>query len=161
MTTAQLRAALVAKGPITVALTNPHDPGAFYQTRAGLYVHRDFRDRIVRQARPTQSASPVTLKRFVLDRDALDRDIEAELGPNHLHLFTTSELCWIVAEMIGKQEDGTAGDLDNTGKANLFYTPSWVVSVYWSARGREWHVRTWGLDVYHAWDAGDSAFSRN
>jgi hypothetical protein len=158
MTTAQLRAALVAKGPVTVALTNPHDPDAFYQTHAGLYVYRDFRERIVRKARPTPSVPPIRLHRFVLDRDALDRDIEAELGPNHL--FTETEVCWIVAEMIGMHKRGTAGDLDNTMNTNLFYTPFWVVSVYWSARGRGWRVDTWGRDAY-AWDAGDSAFSRN
>jgi hypothetical protein len=158
MTAAQLSAALVAKGTVTVALTNPHDPDAFYKTRTGLYVYRDFRDRIVRQAKPTQSASPVTLRSFVLDRDASDKDIEAELGQNHQ--FSESEVCWVVAEMIGKQEGGTAGDLDNTGKANLLYTPSWVVRVRWLADDCEWFVLTWrrgGLD----WDAGNSAFSRN
>jgi hypothetical protein len=100
MATAQLSAALVARGTVTVALTSPHDPDAFYQTRTGLYVYSDFYGRIVRQAKPTQSASPVTLKRFVLERDVADEDIEAALGPNHM--FTESEVCWIVAEMIGK-----------------------------------------------------------
>jgi hypothetical protein len=160
MTTGQLSAALVAKGPVTVALTNPHDPAAFYRTRTGLYVYNDFRERIVRQAKPTQSASPVTLRHFVLERDAPDKDIEDELGPKHTYIFTESEVCWVVAEMIGKQEGGTAGDLDNTGKANLFYTPAWVVFVSWSAVDREWRVDTWrrgGLD----WCAGFSAFSRN
>ena len=102
MTTSALSAALVAKGPVTVALTNPHDPAAFYQTRAGLYVYRDFRDHIVRQAKPTDSASPVTLRRFVLERNASDKEIEDELGANHV--FTETEVCWIVAEMIGKQK---------------------------------------------------------
>ena len=154
MTTAQLSAALVAKGTVTVTLTNPHDPAAFYQTRPGLYVYPDYRDRIVQKATPTQSAPPVTLRRFVLERDPADKDIEAELGPNHV--FTESEVCWIVADMIGR-----ADDLDTTGKANLFYTPSWVVVVYWLADGREWNVHAWRRGDVDAWDAGNSAFSRN
>jgi hypothetical protein len=158
MTTAQLSAVLVSRGPVTVALTNPHDPDAFYQTRTGLYVYRSFRDRIVRLALPTQSASPVTLRRFVLDRAATDDDIEAELGPNHL--FTESEVCWIIVEMIEKQEGGAAGDLNNSGNANQFYTPSCVVFVYWLADDREWLVYTWGRDDF-VWGAGDSVFSRN
>jgi hypothetical protein len=62
--------------------------------------------------------------------------------------------------MIAKQEDGKAGDLDNTGNANLFYTPSWVVHVAWLAVDREWLVDTW-LRVGRVWGAGHSAFSRN
>jgi len=164
MTTAQLSAALVAKGTGSVALTNPHDPDAFYKTRAGLYVYPAFRDRIVPRAKPTQSASTVTLPRFVLKRDAPDKDIEAALGAYpglaaH-HLFTETEVCWIVAEMIGKQEGGAAGDLDNTGEVNLFYTLSCVVSVDWRAVGRGWGVDAWRRDGC-GWSAGRSAFSRN
>jgi hypothetical protein len=158
MTTSALSAALVAKGPVTVALTNPHDPAAFYQTRAGLYVYRDFRDRIVQKATPTPSVPPIRLHRFVLERDAPDKDIEAELGPNHV--FTETEVCWIVAEMIAKQQKGEPGDLLNNGYANLFYTPAWVVNVGWGAGGREWDVGTWRR-VGHVWRAGPSAFSRN
>lgn len=158
MTTAQLSAALLAKGPVTVALSKPHDPAAFYQRSAGLYVYDDYRRYIVEETKPTQSASPITLRRFVLDRDASDEDIAAELGPNHV--FTESEVCWIVAELIGKQEGGGAGDLDSTGKANLFYTLSWVVYVRWGAVDREWLVGTWRRDDAD-WYAGVSAFSRN
>jgi hypothetical protein len=161
MTTSALSAALVAKGTVTVALTKPHDPAAFYRTRAGLYVNSDFRKRILRQAKPTQSASPVTLRHFELGRDIIDKDIEAELGANHE--FTETEVCWIIAEMIGKQEGGAAGDLDNTGLFNLFYTPSGVVSVYWHVgtwRVPAWLVLAWlrdGLD----WRADRSVFSRS
>ena len=142
----------------------PHEPAAFYQTRAGLFVYRDFRDRIVRKAKPTQSAPPVTLHRFILERDAPDENlkIEAELGPNHI--FTETEVCWIVAEMIGKQKHGAPGDLDNTINSNLFYTPSWVVDVRWGTRG-------WSANALHRddiatiagfdWYTGFSAFSRN
>jgi hypothetical protein len=155
----QLSAALVAKNSVTVALTNPHDPAAFYQTRTGLYLNNQgYRDRIVRKAKSTQSAPPVTLRRFVLERKANDQEIEVQLGPNHV--FSETEVCWIVAEMIGKQEGSAAGDLDNTGKFNLFYTPSWVVDVEGSVGGREWFVTTWRRDG-RAWYAGNSVFSRN
>jgi hypothetical protein len=146
MRTAELRAALVAKGTVSVALSKPHTPADFYRDRAGLYVYSDFLRRVVAQAMPTQSASPATLRRFVLDRDVSDKDIEDGLGANHN--FSESEVCWIVAEMIGKQEGGKAGDLDNTGKANLFYTPSFVVYVYWYRGDREWNVLTWGRDGF-------------
>jgi hypothetical protein len=158
MTTAQLSAALLAKGPVTVALAKPHDPAAFYQRSPGLYVYDEYRRYIVEEAKPTQSASPITLRRFVLDRDASDEDIEAELGPNHV--FTESEVCWIVAELTGKQEGGAVGDLDNTGKVNLFYTLSWVVGVRWGADGRGWRVDAWGRGG-RGWRAGGSVFSRN
>jgi hypothetical protein len=151
MTTAQLSA-------VTVALTTPHDPAAFYQTRAGLCVSRHYRDRIVQKATPTQSASPVTLKRLVLERDASDKYIEAKLGANHE--FTESEICWIVAEMIGKQKDGEAGDLDNTGHVNLFYTTSGFVLLFWLGDDRGWLVDSWGPGG-DAWNGGGSVFSRN
>ena len=156
MTIAQLSAVLVAKGPITVALTKPHDPDAFYQMGAGLYVYRDFRDRIVQKAKPTRSVPPIRLHRFVLERIARHENIEAELGPHHV--FTETEVCWIVAEMIGKQKHGAPGDLDNTIESNLFYTPSWVVDVRWGPRG-------WSTNALRRDDtilsAGLSAFSLN
>src|ERR1700676_1042191 len=105
------QSALTAQGTVSVTLTRPHDPDAFYQTRSGLYVHGDFRSRVVRKANLVESAAPLTLRKFVLARNASDADIEEELGENHE--FTEAEVCWVIAEMIAKQEGGTAGDLDN------------------------------------------------
>jgi hypothetical protein len=158
MSTALSSAVLAAKDPVTVALTKPHDPDAFYQTRAELYVSDEFLKRILRQAKPTRSASPVTLRHFVLERDAPDKVIEDKMGPHHV--FTETEVCWMIAEMIGKQEGGTAGDLDNTGLFNLFYTPSCVLSVYWHPGACDWLVGAWERD-HNAWLAGRSVFSRN
>jgi hypothetical protein len=143
---------------VSVTLTKPHDPAAFYRTRSGLYVYGDFRSRVGAKAKPVESAAALTLRRFTLARDASDADIEAGMGENHE--FTEAEVCWVIAEMIAKQQNGEAGDLDNTGKANLFYTPSCLVLVYWFADGREWGVDTWSRGDGD-WGAGDSAFSRN
>jgi hypothetical protein len=152
------KSALTAQGTVSVTLTKPHDPDIFYQTRSGLYVHGGFRTRVVRKADLVESAAPLTLRKFVFARSASDLDIEAGLGENHI--FTEAEACWVIAEMIGKQEGGTAGDLGNTGKANLFYTPSCVVRVRWDAVDRDWYVNTWTAGD-RDWRAGSSAFSRN
>jgi hypothetical protein len=160
MTATQLAGALVAKGTVTVALTKPHDPGNYYQDRAGLYVYDDFHKRILGNANPIASADPATLRRFVLARDASGKEIEAELGTNQE--FSETDVCWIIAEMIAKQPNGEPGDLDNSDDmANLFHTPSFVVGVGWDADDRGWDVNAWRRDVGRWGALGFSAFSRN
>ncbi len=158
MTTATQNAILVEKRTVSVALTKPHNPEAFYQKRAGLNVYPDYHRRIVQRANPTRAASPVTLQRFVLDRDSRDEDIEAGFGPSRE--FTETEVCWIVAEMIGKQEGGATGELNNSGDTNLFYTPPCVVHVHWHTAALWWTVRTWRRGDF-VWSKGDFAFFRN
>ena len=125
MTTAQLSAALVAKGPVTVALTTLHDPHVFYKTHAGLYGCTAT-SATVSFGRPSRlcPASPVTLKRFV--RPGARCLTWTRTSKPSWDATTSSrklEVCWIVAEMIAKQKNGEAGDLDNTGYANLFLHP--------------------------------------
>mgnify|MGYP001618738111 CR=1 FL=1 len=149
---------LILRGSVEVALTKPHNPDEFFQTRTGLYVYDNFGTRVVAKARLTTAASRARLKRFELGQNMTDEQIEMELGPNHN--FSDDEVCWVIAEMIGKQPDGEAGELLNNGYANLFYTSSCVVDVRWNADDRYWRVRTWyrGDDT---WFAGARAFSRN
>jgi hypothetical protein len=109
---------------------------------------------------PTTSASPLTLRRCVIVRKdgAADQEIEAELGEHHT--FTESEVSWIIAELIAKQPNGEQGHLDRSGKANLLYTPSFVVGVDWFFHDGRCFVDAWHRGD-RRWYQGDSVFSRN
>lgn len=92
---------------------------------------------------PDVSFEPRTLGTFQkLPRRMTDAEIESELKPGFC------ELGDIVAFMDNAPEEC------KDGRANLFYTPSFVVSVYWDSFDRGWRVRTcrrddpgWSADV--------------
>ena len=146
---------LIPRGSVSLTLSQPHDPDAFYRTRSGLYVWKDFRDRIVANAKLVPTGTTYQLAVFELKVWDTDEQIEAVL-PEH-HLFNESALCAIVAEMVLNQRNGEPGDLEHTGRANLFYTACCIVSVHWSADYREWNVYTWKR--VGGWHAGRRVFS--
>lgn len=142
---------LVPRGSTTLAFADMHMPDAYYRTRSGLYVYYDFRDSIVAKAKPTASGVSIKMDIAELGQVATDEEIEGALPKNHL--FDESTVCAVVAGMIAKQPNGEAGDLENTGYANLLYTSSCVVHVRWDGDYREWLVYTWSRDD-DRWYAG-------
>jgi hypothetical protein len=144
------------RGSVSLTLSRPHDPAAFYQTRDGLYVFDNYTSRIVAKATPVAAGTTYNVNIAELGEPATDQKIEDSLPQNHL--FDESAVCAIIAEMIGKQQKGEPGDLEHTGRANLLYTASLVVYVRWSGAYRGWVVRTWdrGDD---RWRAGPRVFS--
>ncbi len=143
-------------GIVSVTLSAPHDPNVFFQTRSGLYVWDDFCSRIVAQTKPTAAGTAFKLNNALLTKDMSDEEIESALPKDHL--FGESALCAIIASMISEQPSGKEGKLLNNGYANLFYTSSCVVFVYWYADYREWLVNAWER-ADDRWRAGRQVFS--
>lgn len=124
---------------ITVEIRTKTDPKEYFQTRDGLYVWSDFKERILLKAKPIKAGKKFELSSFVLTKWATDEAIEKELPKKHL--FSESDVCAIISELISKQSKGEDGTLQNNGYSNLFYTKAFVVSVRWSGGG--WRVLTW------------------
>lgn len=138
-------------------LTEDHYPASFYQTRIGLSVWDDFlRSRIAKKAKPTKKGAKFNLKAARLKQDLRDEQVEAALGADH-H-FDETVVCAVVAALIAKQPNGEDGRLLNNRCANLFYTSSFVMFVFWSSLGRYWQVRACRRGV-NSWRAGRQVFS--
>lgn len=146
----------VVEKKLVVTIQNPINPQEFFQTKKRLYVWSDFKERILAKVRPTDAGKKFTVASFKLIKDSTDEQIEADLPQEHL--FSETDVCAIVAEMITKQSKGEAGDLLSNGYANLFYTDSFVVYVLWSSFGRRWSVDAWSRGGYE-WDVDDRVFS--
>lgn len=127
---------------------------AFFKTRPGLYVTDDFRNCVVAKAESTVTIP--AWKHVELTQDMNDVEIEEMLGDGHI--FMESEVCALIADLIGKQEKGKKGKLLNNGYANLFYLRSCVVRVYWDADDRKWVVDAWLRDG-DGWYRGVQVFS--
>lgn len=147
---------LQPRGAISLVTTTFHDPDSYYKTRSGLDVWGGFRSSIAANAIPTPAGARFNLSVSMVVSDAADAKIEAALSPNHL--FDETTVCAIVAAMVTKQEDGEDGDLENTGHANVFYTRSCVVYVFWHGTHRRWSVFTWER-VGAGWGTGDRVFA--
>lgn len=139
---------------ISVTNSEEFDPKEYYQNREGLYVWSSFNSRILAKTSPVEKGKEFSLASFNLIENASDEEIEAGLPEQHL--FDESDACAVIAGMIAKQPKGEEGDLLNTGYANLFYTPSFVVSVHWG--GGRWRVDSWGRDG-DDWSADGRVFS--
>lgn len=140
---------------LDVKVAEKHDPKEFFQDREGLYIFSGFKNNIISKAEPTEEGKEFKLSSFELTENAYDDKIEASLPEKHI--FSETDVCAIVADLISKQPDGGEGVLLNNGYANLFYTPSHVVDVGWSGTDREWSVGAWDRDDY--WVAGKRVFS--
>ena len=147
---------LAPRGSVTVTLTERHDPDEFYRTREGLYVWGDYRSRIVTKAKPSEAGTTVKIESAELMRDLTDAEIEAALPKGHL--FDETQVSAVIAGLIAKQPNGEEGALVNTGRANLFYTDSYVVRVRWVADDRMWYVGACRRDDGR-WRAGFQVFS--
>lgn len=126
----------------------------YFKTRPGLYVFSDFPERILSKAEPVEAGTEYKIVSYKTVIDAKDELIESALPEKHL--FSESEVCAIIADLINKQPKGEDGVLLNDGYWNLFYTPAFVVGVHWY--GDAWRVYAWNR-VDGAWSSGSRVFS--
>ncbi|MBI2004790.1 hypothetical protein HYS79_01345 [Patescibacteria group bacterium] len=137
-----------------------HDPGSLWQTRPGLYVYDDFRNRIVAAAKPTETGAKFKkLPRFKLGRNATGEELK---GARPNGIWTATDFCPWLAAKLAKQAGGKDGEFLNNGWANLFLVEGvngevFVVVVGWF--GGEWIVDAWRLD--DDWPGGSQFGSRN
>ncbi len=145
--------ALIRRPQLSITITDSdhRNPDAFFKTRDGLYVWDDFQTRVVKLAKPINTGTTFKVNVDELGADLTDKEIENGLPKNHL--WDEGALCAVVAEMISKQPEGKEGDLLNNGYANLFYTSSCVVFVFWRAVSSKWGVNTWDRGGL-GWSAG-------
>lgn len=140
----------------TVKVEKPENPSNYFKDRDGLYVWDNFRNQVVSGASTVKAGASFKLESFKLNRTAYDSEIEKSLRKNHI--FTATDVCAILAELISKQSKGEEGTLLNNGYANLFYMESCVVGVRWGSECWGWRVGAWrrGDD---RWSGGGRVFS--
>ena len=136
---------------VKVEIAQEFLPKDFFQSRDGLYVTSDFQNRIVEKASAVPAGSEYTTTPWDLILAANDATIESALPETHI--FSESDVCAIIADLISKQPKGEEGALMIDGSWNLFYTPDFVVYVRWGARARRWLVDAWHRDD-DVWDGG-------
>lgn len=140
---------------IKLITSEKHFPKEFFQNRKGLYVWNSFFDNIVKNAKTTEANYDFGyLSSFDFKKYTTDEQTEKALPKKHI--FSETEVCAVIANLIEKQPKGEEGVLQNNGYFNLFYTPSHVVGVCWS--GDEWDVGGWSRD-FLSWDEGRRIFS--
>lgn len=140
------------KKEIKVVVPAKYNPKEFFKNRDGLYIWSSFSDTVLKKAK-SATISLLSISSYDLLKTSYDKDIEAELPKNHI--FSETDVCAIIAGLIEKQPNGEEGTLLNTGYANLFYTKSRVVLVYWSVG--EWDVSVWCRE--DDWGSGHRVFS--
>lgn len=140
---------------VELSIETSPDPKEFFQDSKGLYVWNSFKNDIAAKAEPMKDLK-CRVKSFDLQKTANDTEIEAELPEKHL--FSESDVCAILADLISRQPTGVDGPLLKNGNWNLFYTGAFVVSVFWGAFGGGWDVGAWVRDDYR-WNGGRRVFS--
>ncbi len=139
---------------VALTVSAAFDPQEYYQNRDGLYVWSAFKERTLAKAKKVKEGAKFAVSSFKLLKYATDETIENALPKKHL--FSESDVCAIIAELIAKQPKGEEGILIANGYANLFYTSAFVVCVGWG--GGEWDVYAWGRDDGE-WRGGRRVFS--
>lgn len=140
---------------VELSIETSPDPKEFFQDSKNLYVWNSFKNDIAAKAGPMKDLK-CWVKSFDLQKAANDTEIEAELPEKHL--FSESEVCAILADLISRQPTGEDGPLLKNGNWNLFYTRAFVVGVYWDAFRGGWRVYAWDRDDRH-WNGGRRVFS--
>ena len=140
--------------PLEVAFEFNPQFAKLFSDSPGVYTWSNFRENILEKAEPIKAGVKFQVFSSKLVKPANDEKIEKELPEKHL--FSESEVCAVIAELIAKQPKGEDGVLDNSGYANLFYTPGWVVSVIWYLD--KWVVSTWPRRDF-GWGADNRVFS--
>lgn len=140
----------------TVKNESKFSPKEDFVTHEGVYVSAGFRSRVLEDAEAVEAGHAYVIASFDLKSPANDAAIESALLEKHI--FYNTEVCAVVADLIEKQPRGEEGVLIVTGRANLFYTPAFVVGVGWRAGHGGWRVNAWERDG-DAWYAGGRVFS--
>lgn len=141
---------------ISLKVPKEFKPKDFFISRKGLYVFSSFESNILVKAESIKKGSAFEISSFELIKTADDKKIEDSLSKDHI--FSETDVCAIIASLIEKQPKGEEGILLNNGYANLFYTHSRVVHVFWNAGFGEWLVYVWFRDGY-SWLVGHRVFS--
>lgn len=141
---------------IEAKVAEKFDPNEFYKQRPGLYPWSSFMERVLPKAECVEQGKSFIADSFDLKKDSTDAAIEAALSEKHI--FSETDACALIAELIKKQPNGEEGALLNNGYVNLFYTEAFVVGVYWYAGFGEWYVLAWFRGAY-AWSADSRVFS--
>jgi len=130
-------ARLALRKTIIITLKGSFEPDWFFNSRSGLLVQEWFQYQIAKNARRVEPGTKFKLSIFDVVGDTYYDPIAREFGDNLF--FDETAACAVVAKMIGRQENGEAGYLDNTNKENILYlTNDRVVYVLWAERC--WHV---------------------
>jgi len=147
---------LTYRGHSHIVVGEKRVPETFFQDRKGFWVYGGFLNRIAELAETTCAGAAFALdfNEITAKNGATDVQIETVLGGRNI--FTETQVCAIIAEMISRQNGGREGVLLNNGYPNLFYTPSLVVDVR-CVGSREWHVSSSERDD-DEWDLGSRVF---
>lgn len=134
---------LTYRGHTDIVVGEKRVPTDFFQDRKGLWVYDGFRDDIATRAEAVDAPAifGVNFHEVTAKDGTTDVQIESALGDKHL--FSETQVCAIIAEMISAQDGDKEGVLLHNSYANLFYTSSLVVRVRWIAGHGEWYVGTW------------------
>ena len=145
------------------ALIKPCNPKGFFRTGQGLYIWKNFTDKILSVTKTVKSLPVLAIYSFDLAVAATDTEIRNELPQGHVWQ-DASAFCGYLVGIIQRQANGEEeGILLNNGYANIFYVVGknsevFVVRVSWDSDYREWSVGACLLGV-RLWRAGRRAFS--
>ena len=132
-----------------VNLSEVHYPATFWCDTDETPARRiwgSFATTVVANAKPREP-SGVKVRYAGVSRATTVREILTAPGVGD---FNPTDLSAVIAEMVGKQPHGEAGDLLTDGRGNLFTCGSVLVRVGWDAISRYWFVDDWapGFGVY-------------
>lgn len=141
---------------IALEARGDYSPQEYFKTRDGLYVYESFTGRMQGKLGTIAKGAKFAIESLDLVTSATDEQIEKSLG--NKNVFDETVACGVIIELVAAQPKGEEGLLLNNGYANLFYTPSCVVDVYWGAGGRAWLVFVWERGD-GGWRGGTRVFS--
>lgn len=144
-------------GNICLGGLESYNPKRLKECR-GIRLTAHFLSDIFWRAKPLKNLAPVSLRSYELTEGLCNPEIANLLGGKHL--FSKSEVCARIAQMVAKQPNGEEGSLLTDGMKNLFYVRGLVVTISWYAPNRVWEIFSWkvGNDSYQA---GTQVFTRN
>lgn len=115
---------LVPYRRIDLVLSAQYDLATFYVYESlGMHIFSAVEwKEAAAHAQSLMAGTPFAVEIFEVgaEKGVTNAQIEAELPEKHF--FDANALYSVIAELISRQPHGEAGDLENTGEANVFYT---------------------------------------